>query len=176
MHEVQEVLKPVNWRHVRSEENQADAATRGHDGMTLKSSSLWWQGPSWLSELRIPDQPKLTKVGSERKKNAVLKSFSRIFGRSSRPGKFQQFTEVHSYTVICCLFCSLEAEASRRWQFCNYTPLWTHQGGWDTDAEQRPCRGSAQSNSDTQEKSTGRTHPAGHSSEVFSCSLKYDPC
>ena len=70
----QTFLKPVNWRHVRSEENPADAAIRGPDAMTLKSSSLWWHGPSWLSELRIPDQPKLEKVGSERKKNAVVNS------------------------------------------------------------------------------------------------------
>ena len=42
--------------------------TRGLEAMTLKSSSYWWHGPSWLSELRIPDQPKLTKTGSERKK------------------------------------------------------------------------------------------------------------
>ena len=72
LHEVQEVLKPVNVRHVRSEENPADAATRGHDGMTLKRSSLWWHGPSWLSELRIPHQPKLTKVGSVETHHAKL--------------------------------------------------------------------------------------------------------
>ena len=31
-------------------------------------------------------------------------------------------------------------------------------------------------NRDTQEKSTGQSHPGGQSSEVFSCSCIYDPC
>ena len=88
VHEVQEVLKPVSWRLVRSEENPADAATRGLDAMTLKNSSLWWHGPSWLSELRIPDQPKLTKVGSERKKEKrscqQLPIGQTFFGRTIR--------------------------------------------------------------------------------------------
>ena len=57
-------MKTVNWRHVRNEENPADAAIRGPDAMTLKSSSLWCHGPSWLSELRIPDQPNLANQRS----------------------------------------------------------------------------------------------------------------
>ena len=41
LHEVQEVLKPVNWRHVRSEENPADAATRGHDARWNDAEKLF---------------------------------------------------------------------------------------------------------------------------------------
>ena len=67
VHEIEEVLKPVNWSHVRSDKDPAYAAFGGLDAMTLKSSSLWWHGPSWLSELRIPYQLKLTKIGAERK-------------------------------------------------------------------------------------------------------------
>ena len=33
VHEVHEVMTPVNWRHVRSEENPADAVTRGLDAI-----------------------------------------------------------------------------------------------------------------------------------------------
>ena len=60
--------------HVRSEENRADAAIWGLDAMTPKKLSLWWLGPSSLSILWIPDQPKLTKVGAERGKIAVVNS------------------------------------------------------------------------------------------------------
>ena len=41
LHEVQEVMKPVNWRHVRCEENPADAATRGLDARWNDAEKLF---------------------------------------------------------------------------------------------------------------------------------------
>ncbi|XP_075163779.1 uncharacterized protein LOC142236428 [Haematobia irritans] len=38
-----------NWRHVASHDNPADIASRGCDVSALKHKSLWWKGPSWLS-------------------------------------------------------------------------------------------------------------------------------
>lgn len=45
-------LPSVEWRHVRSEDNPADCATRGflHDQMLQGTSSLWWEGPAWVME------------------------------------------------------------------------------------------------------------------------------
>ena len=38
----------VTFRHIPSEENPADLATRGKPPSEL--SSVWWNGPSWLSQ------------------------------------------------------------------------------------------------------------------------------
>ena len=70
--EVQETLKPFNWRFVRNEEKPAGRATHGLDAMTHKMSSLSWHGPSWLSELWLPYQAKLAKLVP--KKIAVVNS------------------------------------------------------------------------------------------------------
>lgn len=37
-----------SWDHVRSEDNPADLGSRGVTPAELKSSQLWWHGPSWL--------------------------------------------------------------------------------------------------------------------------------
>ncbi|XP_055914140.1 uncharacterized protein LOC129947533 [Eupeodes corollae] len=36
------------WHYVPSQDNPADIASRGASPKTLKSSSIWWQGPMWL--------------------------------------------------------------------------------------------------------------------------------
>ncbi|XP_075162761.1 uncharacterized protein LOC142235393 [Haematobia irritans] len=38
------------WRHVRSEHNPADIISRGVQPKDLIDNSLWWHGPSWLSD------------------------------------------------------------------------------------------------------------------------------
>ena len=45
----QQVIPSDCWRHVRSEDNPADCASRGVTPSELLSSKLWWKGPSWLS-------------------------------------------------------------------------------------------------------------------------------
>ena len=52
--------KPVNWRRARREENYSDAATRKLDALKSKTSQL--VARSWLSEIRIQDQPKQIKM------------------------------------------------------------------------------------------------------------------
>ncbi|XP_055907234.1 uncharacterized protein LOC129942362 [Eupeodes corollae] len=41
-----------SWNHVRSASNPADAATRGLLPSTLEKTTLWWEGPQWLSKTR----------------------------------------------------------------------------------------------------------------------------
>ena len=41
-------LEGVCFRHIPSEDNPADLATRGKAPIEL--SSMWWKGPSWLSK------------------------------------------------------------------------------------------------------------------------------
>lgn len=40
----------AHWHHVRSQENPADAASRGLPMDNFLDEQLWWTGPAWLSE------------------------------------------------------------------------------------------------------------------------------
>ncbi|XP_024877299.1 uncharacterized protein LOC112458094 [Temnothorax curvispinosus] len=46
--EIQSRVPFATWRHVPTEDNPADCASRGILGCHLASHHLWWQGPSWL--------------------------------------------------------------------------------------------------------------------------------
>ena len=51
-------LTPADsWKHVTSEENPADCASRGFFPSELLTHDLWWKGPPWLS-LPPSDWPK----------------------------------------------------------------------------------------------------------------------
>ncbi|KAG7307103.1 hypothetical protein JYU34_007243 [Plutella xylostella] len=50
IHEIHELTDRDSWRHVPTEHNPADLASRGVKPSVLVSSSLWWRGPSFLSE------------------------------------------------------------------------------------------------------------------------------
>ena len=48
--EIQRKSRPTQWRHVASEENPADDATRGLDLRDLSAESRWFRGPAFLHE------------------------------------------------------------------------------------------------------------------------------
>lgn len=50
--EIQRNLPGARWRHVRSEDNPADCASRGISPQNLIAHSLWWTGPHWLRDIR----------------------------------------------------------------------------------------------------------------------------
>ncbi|XP_070855585.1 uncharacterized protein [Drosophila suzukii] len=54
-----EASSPSQWRHVLTQENPANCATRGLTPSQLKHHTLWWNGPHWLhlSEERWPVNP-----------------------------------------------------------------------------------------------------------------------
>ncbi|XP_070854796.1 uncharacterized protein [Drosophila suzukii] len=54
-----EPSSPSQWRHVLTQENPADCATRGLTPSQLKHHTLWWNGPHWLhlSEEHWPVNP-----------------------------------------------------------------------------------------------------------------------
>ena len=37
------------WAHIPGTDNPADLASRGVNPLSLASSALWWNGPTWLS-------------------------------------------------------------------------------------------------------------------------------
>lgn len=47
---IQAVIPPSQWRHVPTEDNPADCASRGMLAKELMGHPLWWTGPSWLKQ------------------------------------------------------------------------------------------------------------------------------
>ena len=52
--QMQTLLPPKNWAHVKGEENPADAASRGTSASALLNNSLWLHGPAWLATYETP--------------------------------------------------------------------------------------------------------------------------
>ena len=44
------VISPSDWKHVPTEFNPADLASRGSSLLSLMESSLWWSSPEWLTK------------------------------------------------------------------------------------------------------------------------------
>ena len=58
---------PSIWSHIPTDENPADYASRKTPAGELKENTLWWSGPSWLSEEPIarPSQPQEAEIEAE---------------------------------------------------------------------------------------------------------------
>ncbi|KAI8432406.1 hypothetical protein MSG28_004803 [Choristoneura fumiferana] len=50
INEIHELTNRNSWRHVPTEMNPADMASRGVDPSHLLNSSLWWEGPDFLKD------------------------------------------------------------------------------------------------------------------------------
>ena len=60
--EIHNTSKPSQWRHVSSQDNPADIASRGITAEALVKSTLWFHGPSFLHhrDLRLKDPEPVT--------------------------------------------------------------------------------------------------------------------
>lgn len=64
--EIQSKSDPQTWFHCRGKHNPADLPTRGRTITDLESNSLWWHGPSWLSQSQLsPPQIESRELKSE---------------------------------------------------------------------------------------------------------------
>lgn len=69
--QIQNLTNSQFWRHVKSEDNPADALSRGQLPNAFIKNQLWFSGPSWLSEIedkwynestRLEEIPELRKI------------------------------------------------------------------------------------------------------------------
>jgi hypothetical protein len=59
--EIQDLTDPSSWSHCPGKDNPADLLTRGISANTLMESSLWLEGPVWLSDpCLVPSTDQLT--------------------------------------------------------------------------------------------------------------------
>lgn len=86
--EVQRLLPGARWRHVASELNPADCASRDIAPEDLSGHPLWWRGPafltgetaSWnaedLDEAALPEQRRAVHLADTPRENELLARFS----------------------------------------------------------------------------------------------------
>ncbi|XP_050340167.1 uncharacterized protein LOC126766422 [Bactrocera neohumeralis] len=48
--QILDLVGPAKWQHVASADNPAGLGTRGCRPLHLTSTTLWWNGPTWLTE------------------------------------------------------------------------------------------------------------------------------
>jgi len=86
---IQEITSKFEWRHVASQDNPADLVSRETFSLELMNNSIWYHGPSWLTEseeewlnsfptiAEIPEQRSKVTLKIERDFD-ILKQFSSI--------------------------------------------------------------------------------------------------
>ncbi|UYV72585.1 hypothetical protein LAZ67_9003861 [Cordylochernes scorpioides] len=81
--EVQRLALHSSWHYVISKDNPADCASRGITPSELVDHSLWWRGPTWLSDVNFEDPiqtqydfPK--EIPGERRKTFAVFHFTNL--------------------------------------------------------------------------------------------------
>jgi len=104
--EIQETLQPHQWRHVSSEDNPADCASRGISVPELIHHPIWWHGPSWLQEDdSLPEnRPHASDsvLSTEEKSKAV--ATTSIENTSDFIQRFSSLTRLKRVTAYCFRF------------------------------------------------------------------------
>lgn len=88
------------WRHVPTESNPADVASRGINANDLLAYDLWWHGPNWLlsPSSNWPNlQVKLDKIDLERR---FLQSLNVVMSDTTF---FQIYSNIHKLIRICAI-------------------------------------------------------------------------
>lgn len=72
--EIQTRLPQAVWRHVMTDENPADCASRGISPSELLHHPLWWTGPHWLQNEKSdwPCRPLVVNASEELEQRAVV--------------------------------------------------------------------------------------------------------
>ncbi|XP_055605004.1 uncharacterized protein LOC129753231 [Uranotaenia lowii] len=104
---IQNMTKPSQWHHVAGSQNPADYVSRGMDVPRFLSSTVWRQGPEWLSKPeefwpheRIPDYP---ESGEERRKLLVAVASTEL-KHSQFFSLYYSYTHLKRITALCLRF------------------------------------------------------------------------
>ncbi|XP_011859184.1 PREDICTED: uncharacterized protein LOC105556702 [Vollenhovia emeryi] len=98
--EIQENTNSIEWRHIRSEDNPADAISRGQLPHSFIQNELWRAGPSWLTKTEDswPNEiPQTTEV-LEVKGNTCLTT---MFNDTSILERYSSYTKLCKIVAYC---------------------------------------------------------------------------
>lgn len=72
--QIQEITDPKTWRHIRSQNNPADALSKGQTPNVFLNNPTWFSGPSWLTDKETEWPKEIIKLNKipELRKTAYL--------------------------------------------------------------------------------------------------------
>lgn len=101
--EIQHGIDPSHWRYIKSKQNPADIASRGASVNDLKTSTMWWHGPSFLSDTSepTPNQNFNLPVDTAPEKKKTIKTFHTVVPKQNYI--LQYFTKLSKLLHFTCL-------------------------------------------------------------------------
>lgn len=107
---IQTELPSLNWKHVPTEHNPADIASRGAMIHELVNSKLWWHGPKFLStETDWPDQTSLPLCDDVPETKKEVQIFRVITPESNDVlERFSKLTSLLRFTAYAMRWCCRE--------------------------------------------------------------------
>jgi hypothetical protein len=106
--QIQDLTENDLWRYISTKQNPADLVSRGISPRQLENLSVWWNGPSFLSELHyeFPPQPQIQEDPVDFKKEVrtvTLMSTSQIENRIPIE-RFSSLIKLKRVTAYCLRF------------------------------------------------------------------------
>ncbi|XP_037812325.1 uncharacterized protein LOC119604046 [Lucilia sericata] len=112
-------LPATQWRHISSQFNPADLATRGVSSSDIMDNRLWWQGPPILQNPTLPCQSTFEMVNDtdlERRKNistAIVHNADE-FNITDRYSNFNTLLRITALVLRFINNCKFKGDTSRR--------------------------------------------------------------
>lgn len=99
--EIQEITNVSEWRHVRSEDNSADAISRGQLPHAFVQNRTWFTGPSWLinDEGEWPNENIRVSEIPELKTNTCLSATSGNIGIFEKYSSYAKLRRIVAYCL-----------------------------------------------------------------------------
>ncbi|XP_018359718.1 PREDICTED: uncharacterized protein LOC108758967 [Trachymyrmex cornetzi] len=98
---IQEITGSKEWRHVRSEDNPADAISRGQLPLDFSRNRMWFTGPSWLTndESEWPNESVHMKEIPELKRNTCLTTINKNLDIFDKFSSYSKLLRVIAYCL-----------------------------------------------------------------------------
>ncbi|XP_043498383.1 uncharacterized protein LOC122521603 [Polistes fuscatus] len=96
--EIQEICVGITWRHVRTENNPADALSRGRLPREFIKNNSWFHGPSWL---RRPELEWPIQTETETDELPELKKIPLLMTRIEPESIFRRFSNYTRLLTLC---------------------------------------------------------------------------
>lgn len=96
---IREITDSIEWRHVRSENNPADAISRGQLPRVFLQNLTWFTGPSWLAKNETDWPNEITQITEipELKKNICMMIKDNDFKIFDRYSSYSKLLRVVAY-------------------------------------------------------------------------------
>jgi hypothetical protein len=119
---IRNVSEPQQWHHVRTKENPADLASRGCSIQELLSSPIWFRGPNFLWEERLPEGEKTEELppdDPEVRKRCLATSKQQGSSLLARLERYSSWSKIRRIVSLCL---NIKQVITRQLKPCELTP------------------------------------------------------